>query len=79
MENIKNYVISANIDEKMNQIVLEIKEKIRIGMYEIKDWDSFVETAFLILDKILENGLTPLMLDTFIESFSRNEKTSFDA
>lgn len=26
MKNIKNYVISANIDEKMNKIVLEIKK-----------------------------------------------------
>ena len=37
MKNNKNYVLSANIDEKMNAIVSKIKDEIRMDMYPIKD------------------------------------------
>ena len=73
MKNNKNYVISANIDEKMNNIVSKIKDGICIGVYQIKDWDSFVETAILVLDKMMENDITPYMFDAFIESYRRED------
>lgn len=81
MKNNKNYVLSANIDEKMNAIVSKIKDEIRMDMYPIKDWDSFVETAILVMDKMMENGISPYVFDTFIESFRKEDPNlgRFDA
>ena len=81
MKNNKNYVLSANIDEKMNAIVSKIKDKIRMDMYPIKDWDSFVETAILVMDKMMENDISPYMFDSFIESYRRKNVNhgKFDA
>lgn len=52
----------------MNAIVANIKEEIRTGVYEIKDWDSFVETSILVFQKMIENGITPFMFDSFVET-----------
>ena len=52
----------------MNAIVTNIKEEIRTGVYEIKDWDSFVETSILVFQKMIENGITPFMFDSFVET-----------
>lgn len=81
MENQKNYIISANIDEKMNKIILKIKEEITQGVCAIKDWDAFIETAILIFDKMIKNDITPFLFDSFIESCKKNqsEHNIFDA
>ena len=68
MKNNKNYKLFAKIDENMNAIVANIKEEIRTGVYEIKDWDSFVETSILVFQKMIENGITPFMFDSFVET-----------
>lgn len=36
MKNNKNYVLSTNIDEKMNAIVSKIKDEIRMDMYQLR-------------------------------------------
>jgi len=64
----KNYKLFVKIDENMNAIVANIKEEIRTGVYEIKDWDSFVETSILVFQKMIENGITPFMFDSFVET-----------
>lgn len=81
MKNNKNYVLSANIDKKMNAIVSKIKDEIRMDMYPIKDWDSFIETAILVMDKMMENDISPYMFDSFIESNRREDvnHSKFDA
>ncbi len=68
MKSNKNYKLFAKIDENMNAIVANIKEEIRTGVYEIKDWDSFVETSILVFQKMIENGITPFMFDSFVET-----------
>ncbi len=69
----KNYVLTANIDEKMNQCVAVINKNIENGKYTINDWDSFVETALLVFSKMLDNDITPFQFDLFIESYKKNE------
>lgn len=68
MKSNKNYKLFVKIDENMNAIVANIKEEIRTGVYEIKDWDSFVETSILVFQKMIENGITPFMFDSFVET-----------
>ena len=68
MKSNKNYKLFVKIDENMNAIVTNIKEEIRTGVYEIKDWDSFVETSILVFQKMIENGITPFMFDSFVET-----------
>ena len=81
MKNNKNYVLSANIDEKMNAIVSKIKDEIRMDMYPIKDSNSFVETAILVMYKMMENDISPYTFDSFIESYRRDDvnHSKFDA
>ena len=81
MNNDKKYVLTAKIDEKMNVIIAKLKEKIRTGVYGIKDWDCFLEASILVFQKIVENGITPFVFDTFVEAHKkeRNETKEFDA
>lgn len=81
MKNNKNYVLSANIDEKMNAIVSKIKDEMRMDMYPIKDSNSFVETAILVMYKMMENDISPYTFDSFIGSYRRDDvnHSKFDA
>ena len=67
----KKYVISANIDEKMNKIVLKIKDEISSGIYGVDEWDTFIETAILIFDKMIKNEISPFFFFFFIESHKK--------
>lgn len=81
MKSNKNYKLFAKIDENMNAIVANIKEEIRTGVYEIKDWDSFVETSILVFQKMIESGITPFMFDSFVETNKKvkNAMNKYDA
>lgn len=67
----KKYVISANIDEKMNRIILKIKDEISSGIYGVDEWDAFIETAILVFDKMIKNEISPFLFDSFIESHKK--------
>ena len=71
MKNNKDYTISAKIDEKMNRIILKIKDEISSGIYGVDKWDTFIETAILVFDKMIKNGITPFLFDSFIESHKK--------
>ena len=81
MKSNKNYKLFAKIDENMNAIVANIKEEIRTGVYETKDWDSFVEISILVFQKMIENGITPFMFDSFVETNKKvkNAMNKYDA
>ena len=81
MEKEKNYVLSAKIDKTMNDIVLKIKKEIEAETFNISNWDSFIESAILVFYKMIKNDISPLIFDSFIETYAKTktDKTHFDA
>lgn len=81
MKNGKNYSITVNFDEIMGKIIDSIKFKINNKIYTFTNLDSYIGTAILVLQKMLENDITPSMFETFITMHSHPEiiKVNFDA
>ena len=69
----KKHIIKATVDEEMNRIVKIIKSDIKDGYYEM-DWNSFVKAALLLLAAILDNNISPLQFDLFIETHKKEKK-----
>ena len=80
MEIKKNVMITFWVDDEMNKITESIIEKIVDKTYPFKNFDSFMQACILSFLKLLDNHISPIMFDEFINSFLDEEETkSIDA